>query len=296
MKMMLKSWIKSLVRGIFSIVPFRLATRLVMLFPFFARFLPPGRTLKFDKYLGDLSVKVDTTFPVEREMLSGAYDRDSVEVIRHYVHVGDYCMDIGANVGALTLLLAKLVRPSGRVYAFEPGPPTYKRLITNVGLNPELQHVVIPANIGLSDSAGELYWSEDMNNRGNAWLLGDSGTRVDVQTLDSYAAGKNLQRLDYVKIDVEGMELEVLKGGTTVISTFKPIIYFETLWGYRDIRGFDIFAEIETLLKAMGYNLYRFMAGGHLQPVTLDALPRNTLAIHVSDKHAISVVPQGADS
>ena len=90
-------------------------------------------------------------------MLSGEYDPETAHVMRTFVEPGDVCIDVGANVGAHVLLLAKLVAPTGRIYAFEPGPPIFERLKTNLALNPGLSGVVTPERLGISDTEGKLF-------------------------------------------------------------------------------------------------------------------------------------------
>ena len=116
------------------------------------------------------------------------------------------------------LLMAKLVGPAGRVLAVEPGPPYVERLRANLALNASLSDRVAVHNVGLSDAPGMLHWRPDPNNPFNAGLSAahpDSvpgEVAVPVTTLDALVASRELDRLDFIKIDVEGMELEVMRG------------------------------------------------------------------------------------
>lgn len=129
------------------------------------RFLiPPNKELVYDRYLGDLRVNINTLYPVELEMLTGEYDPCTSRVIRRFLQKGDVAADIGANVGALTMLMAKLVGKDGIVLAVEPGPPIFSRLVNNLEWNPTIKSRVRTLQLGLSDSKGELYWHEDQKN------------------------------------------------------------------------------------------------------------------------------------
>jgi FkbM family methyltransferase len=251
---------------------------LLAMFPPLQACLHPETTIKARRYLGEFTVMVRTLYPIEREMLSGIYDPVTTGIIRRYVKPGDVCADIGANVGALSLAMAQQAGPTGTVYAFEPGPMLYERLQTNIRLN----HVrcIVPIQQGLSDRRGVLHWAEDMNNRGNADLLGTSGIPVSVLTLDEFCQERGVTRLDFIKVDVEGMELEVLKGASSVLSTIRPVLYFETHPGFLTSLGPDAFWKIERLLKEAQYPLYKVSRDGSLiMPTTADDLSLNTLAL-----------------
>ena len=136
--------------------------------------LPPNAEIEFSRYLGDIRVNVNTIYPVELEMLTGQYDPISSAVIRRFLTAGAFAVDIGANVGALTLLMAKIVK-SGQVIAIEPGPPICERLRSNLRLNPDLAKNVRVFQVGAADKAGTLMWSENQSYRGNAGLWPVSG-------------------------------------------------------------------------------------------------------------------------
>lgn len=241
--------------------------------------LPEGRNYLVRNYLGNLCVLIDPVYPIEREMATGTYDRRSLAVIRHFVKKGAVCFDIGANVGALSLAMAQAGAEG--VYAFEPGPTILKRLEANIHLNPSLSHVIHPIPLGLAEKPGTLYWFEDLNNRGNAGLTSekrDDTIAVEVDTVDRFVSKHPIPRLDFVKIDVEGMELEVIQGGLNTWARFRPVLYFETLREFEAIRRRPLFAEIEKILSQIDYGLAKF-EHGCIVPTTSSDLPFNTLAL-----------------
>ena len=263
-----------------SAVPLRLRVWLTKrLFPQLRRYLPHGREIAVDDYLGELRVVLDMTYPIEREMLVNWYEPDAVAVIDALVGEGDVCVDIGANVGALTLAMARRVGASGKVYAFEPGPLTYPRLTRNLELNPSIRGRVVPLQLGVADTPGTLYWNEEPDNRGNATLLRPSGAPVRVVSIDGFFADTPVQRLRFVKIDVEGMEYEVLSGGRSTWRAHQPLIYFETLRDFESARGLPLFDRIEVLLRELGYALFRVDAERRLRAVTASTVEMYTLAV-----------------
>lgn len=245
------------------------------------RFLiPPGREFVYPKYLGHLSVCVNTRYPIEVEMATGTYDPRTSAIIRRFVGAEDVVMDVGANVGALTLLMAT-VAPQGKVVAIEPGAVTCSRLRQNLVLNPPLKDTVEVLQIGLADQAGELFWEEDPNVQGNAGLLGATGEAVEVRTLDGVLQDLGIHRLDFLKIDVEGMEYEVLQGALASIQQYRPLIYYETLESFREIRGFDLYGHIYKLLSSLNYQHFCVRSQGEISAVRdlKKITSPNTLAI-----------------
>lgn len=242
--------------------------------------LPAGQQFVYDQYLGQFKVNIDTTYPIEVEMATGSYDLKTSAIIRKFVAPGDTVMDIGANVGALTLMMAQVAN-RGKVIAIEPGIATFNRLKANLDLNPALHDLVDAYQLGIADEPGTLYWQADANVPGNAGLFSQGGLAVRVESLDQFVDQLSLERLNFVKIDVEGMELEVIKGGMEAIAKFRPLLYYETLEAFRINRGFDIYNQIFSLLKDLGYQQFAIAKNAQLFEVpNLDHLASpNTLAI-----------------
>ena len=228
---------------------------------------PPGQSFVFSEYHSGIKVNVDTRFKVERIMWSGIYERPLMRYLDTLDMRGWTCMDIGANVGAVALVLARKVGGAGRVFAFEPGGPNLQRLRNNFGLNPGLASVteIVPSCVG--SSCTELWWSEEEGNPGNA-SLGVSGSHsVPVTTVDDFVRERSIARVDFMKVDVEGMELEVFQGARESLMRFRPILYYETLSRYSDAQGGGNFNKLDSFLSGeCGYTLQRLNCDGRLQP------------------------------
>src|SRR5262249_14672098 len=161
----------------------------------------------------------------------GSYEPEVRDQMRRRLTPGDVAVDVGANVGWHTLLMATLVGPSGRVYAFEPNASTRERLVRAVEAN-QLVNVVIDPR-AVSDRPGAAAF--EAPPAGHVWdgtgRLGNGaapGTpRVDRVTLDAFVAEAGIGRLSLVKIDVEGWELPVLRGARGVLDALRPAILFE---------------------------------------------------------------------
>jgi FkbM family methyltransferase len=251
--------------------------------------VPPGRSLRWSRYLGDVVVWIDSANAIERKMLCG-YEASVLRAVERFVAPGSYCIDVGANVGPVTLALARQVGSSGRVLAIEPGPPYVARLRRNLQANPRLKDRVVILQAGISETGGSLLWRPDPLHPFNAGLSHVHATSVPgevlvpVTTLDAAVAQQGWGRVDFIKIDVEGMELEVLRGARGTLGSLRPVVLFETLEMFRSwhsaVNGIaDVFAEIERFLRGLNYRLCDLRPDGTLQEVTAAALPDNTLAM-----------------
>ncbi len=244
--------------------------------------LPEGRRFRMDWYLGDVKADIDTTYVIERAMLSGRYDPLTVAIVRAFVKPGDVCMDVGANVGAIAFAIAKATGPMGRVFSFEPGDLTHNRLLANLALNPEHTAAIVPLRMGLSDKEGTLYWHEHEAARGNANLSDkvlNDGSRVPVTTVDIFFARNPIVKLDFVKIDVESMEYEVILGGMRTWEKHKPVLYYETLPAFEAYRGKPVFKMIEDNLRGLGYRFFKIEGFGKWRETSYPDLSANTLAL-----------------
>jgi FkbM family methyltransferase len=276
----LKSELRKLVEFFLPYFPNAFRNRLIRKRPYMAMSLPSGFQLKWPYYLEDVTVVIDPGNEIENQMIHGDYQSEVSRVVRRYVKPGDHCIDVGANTGPVTLLLAKVASPTGKVLSFEPGPPYYTRLRKNLDLNPRLNRIVTTVNMGVSNVEGELLWAADRDHPWNAGLLGvTEGISVPVTTLDRWVDQCGWSKLDFIKIDVEGMELEVFKGSQKTLEKFRPIVLFETMELFRESRGFDVFLEIEKLLEGLNYKLYELTDSNQVVEVNSRRLPDNTLAL-----------------
>jgi FkbM family methyltransferase len=271
------------------LLPSWLLTRAVRVRPSLLERVPPGRSFRWPNYLGDVVVWIDPANAIEQKMIRG-YEASVLRAVERFVSAGSYCIDVGANVGPVTLALARRVDASGRVLAIEPGPPYVARLRRNLQSNPRLADRVVIRQAGISDAEGSLLWRPDPNHPFNAGLSQVHRTAVPgevavpVTTLDAAVAQQGWERVDFIKIDGEGMELEVLRGAQGTLKSLRPVVLFETLEifrpGHLAINGVaDVFAEIEAFLRGLNYRLCDLLKDGSLKDVTSASLPDNTLAI-----------------
>jgi FkbM family methyltransferase len=148
-------------------------------------------------------------------------------ICRRLVQEGDTVLDIGANIGLMTLLLARLTGPSGTVIAWEPNPALFDRLQWAVRENGR-SHVAV-RNEALGDKPGTLELRVPRHNQGNGSLtryrndLNSDVFNVSVTTLDASLS----QPVHFIKLDVEGFEPQVLRGATRILRESRPLILIE---------------------------------------------------------------------
>lgn len=156
----------------------------------------------------------------------GEFSEGESAMFAQLVGAGHVVVEAGANIGAHTVHLARLVGERGAVFAFEPQRIVFQTLCTNLALN-QLVNVVARQQ-GLGRQAGEMVLPNVdprvENNFGGLSLLTEGpGERVGIVTIDSL----ELSRCDLIKVDVEGMEEEVIAGAEQTIAKFRPVLYLE---------------------------------------------------------------------
>jgi FkbM family methyltransferase len=157
----------------------------------------------------------------------GEYGELEAQMLRRLCPSAAVVVEIGANIGALTLVLARCAGAEGFVYAYEPQRVVFQTLCANLAVNSVTNVDARPAAAG-ADNGFALLPDLDYASAGNfgGVALGDfsSGRKVRKVRLDD---DLQLERLDLIKIDVEGMELDVLKGAHRLISSLQPVLYVE---------------------------------------------------------------------
>jgi FkbM family methyltransferase len=161
------------------------------------------------------------------------------------------------------LLFSNIVGRHGQVHAFEPVPPTFGKLSSYVRDRQHYSNIFLK-NVALSDSIGSasMYTpgSDDRQSSLEVHAFGSWSSNPDIvtwevitTTLDSYVEEKSLEHLDFLKVDTEGAELLILKGGCEAIERFKPLIYVEMCnqW-FKDFQYSG--SDLVEILKSLGYD------------------------------------------
>lgn len=177
-------------------------------------------------------------------------------------------LDVGANIGTVALR-ASSIATRGSVYAFEPGATNYAALQQNIALNKLTNIVVINKALGAVAGQSRLFTVNRFNAGMNRILPSDDDFKgfevVGVSTLDDEVLHLGLERIDLIKIDVEGYELNVLKGARNVLERFRPMVVVEVIDANLRANGHRA-AELIDFLTALGYYFIDLKSGATLRP------------------------------
>ena len=197
--------------------------------------------------------------------LLGAFEHDLIRSYQRLIQPGATVLDIGANIGAHTLRLAQHVGPNGRVVAIEATEYACTKLRRNLSLNPEMERRVTIAHSMLVadgdtpiETAIHSSWPLAGDEKTHDVLCGAlkavSGARI--VTLDILIKELGLVSVDWIKLDVDGHELPVLRGARECLAKYKPGIFMELApYCYADEPAG--FSELVNLLTNAGYVFFR---------------------------------------
>lgn len=201
-----------------------------------AKLIPPNYLYKLNTFrkctINGIHFNVDISDTVGHSNYY-ALEEAAQKKLFDFVKPGMTVIDIGANIGATTLNIAKRISPDGNIYSFEPSPYNYQQALANISLNNFSNIHLI--NLGLGDEKTTAFlWDVNSNNRGMQRLLKDTGknisyekTSVDVDTLDNSMETFGIPKPSLIKIDVEGYEFKVLQGGMRTILKYAPSLFIE---------------------------------------------------------------------
>lgn len=202
----------------------------------------------------------------------GAHDWAPIFVLEKIVQKGNTVIDIGANQGEYSLWAARKVGTSGKVISFEPMDQLFDVLKENMSLNPAYRNVFIPLKKGLSDAKGKLQlFGKPGDNEGvNTMFPTESHTvliqEIELETLDQELSSMAIEKVDFIKLDVEGAELQVLKGSKETIQKYKPKWMIE-INEEACIAGGYLPQDILDYLSAFGYEFQKIGLRGSLTKI-----------------------------
>jgi len=159
--------------------------------------------------------------------------KNSIKLIKRYKRKDAKCIviDIGTNFGYLSLVWANTIANRGKVYSFEPHPDMFKSFSKSIEVN-QLQQIINAQNIALGETTGtiELNLAHTSANVLELSSIREKNNKLQapVASLDDFSEDFNIENCDLIKIDVDGIELSILKGAQDFIKRFKPILIVET--------------------------------------------------------------------
>lgn len=183
------------------------------------------------------------------------HEKGTESLLHYALRRGDTFIDVGANVGFYTRMASILVGDSGKVFAFEPLPSAFRLLKMNAA---GLTNVIVDAS-AIGDRDGEADFCVRPEGDTSSLLPDGSGSnvKVSITTLDSrlLQADAAPKSVDFIKIDVEGAELNVLRGAAKTIKKYRPLVYLEFLPLYADRYGFG-YEDFLEFFAPQGYSVH----------------------------------------
>jgi FkbM family methyltransferase len=206
----------------------------------------------------------DASFVGWQEMVNGIFDSFIYKELADADLTGAVVWDIGAHFGYHSFSFASLVGDSGHVYSFEPNPFNGKRFKMHVDKNPMQAKRITLSPIALSDANGQtmFVFSEDVDGSSSSGshlesaivpLAADTYAAfkhetVECLTIDSFIATKGARSPQFMKIDVEGAEMMVLRGGKEFFAHYRPVIFME-------VHNISLMYAVHALLIGLGYSV-----------------------------------------
>lgn len=193
--------------------------------------------------------------------LFGGFEREVSKAYEKIITPGAIILDIGANIGAHTLPMASLAGAAGQVHAFEPTEYAIGKMRANLSLNPNLKgplhlhHSLLTNTTTPADIPESLPSSWNLSTKETAAAHPQHGGTfkslgaISVTTIDAFAAKNLLNRIDLIKLDVDGNEWSILQGGSGTIARLKPPILMEFAIDY-DTASFE---EMLQYFRDLGY-------------------------------------------
>lgn len=202
---------------------------------------------------------------------------DEIRGLPDLVRPGDVCIDIGAEYGLYTMVMAACAGPHGRVHSIEPQPGAFRFLDTCVGLvgarhsirthrhalgeRREPGRMSVPRRYGLPVH-GRGFLTVGANQPGPNAVEFRAARSIEVRviTLDDFCTQQRIDRLDFIKADVEGAELQVLRGGETMLAAHRPVLQLEIQQPHIAKYGVDA-ADVVDMLRDLRYTMHAWRDG-----------------------------------
>ena len=205
----------------------------------------------------DMKLYLDPISYVDAMILQhNIWEKESVHIVQLLVKESDVVLDVGANFGYYSLLFSKLVGLKGMVIASEPTVFFRERLNTHIKTNAVTNVKVLP--FGFSDKDDTLDIKIDASTatmhmpETDSFLISET---IELITLDKHVKENKIEKLDFIKVDIDGHEPQFLKGAAQTISQFKPDILLEINPINYYLAGVAIW-DFYDQIKSLGYNIF----------------------------------------
>jgi len=218
---------------------------------------PPLPTGMVEVQRQGMHLQLDMNTWLGREMYrTGVFEPLTLKWMDQLIQPGMNVLDVGANIGYFTTIMAQRVAPGGHVWAFEPTQHYGQRVNWHLQHNGVAEHVTL-LPIALSDAPGSLDIAIGDSSATIHPLAEDQRLQsetITLRPLDDVVDELDLPKIDFVKVDVDGHEPKVLAGGERFFRTHRPTLLIEFFQGNLDAAGSDV-RELRDQVEALGYQL-----------------------------------------
>ena len=203
-------------------------------------------------------------------VMEGTFETAELRFVDGFLRPGMTVLDVGGHHGLYTLLASTRVGNAGRVIAFEPSSRERAILAKHVRINRRKNVTIEKMAVGSERGRGELFVVEGAEDGCHSLRPPNTESRshkgeVEVTSIDEYLVAKNISRVDFLKLDIEGGELDALKGARGLLSNgVRPVVLAEVYdirtepWGYKS-------KEIVRFMEELGYRWNTIKEGGQLE-------------------------------
>lgn len=284
----MRSLLASLLRLVLHLYPFERGKFRILSNIFLPLLAPKPGLSSVTKLRYGLRMKIDPSEFLQAHLyLFGSYELPTIRHIRSYLTPGAVCADVGAQMGYLSLAMATSAGRTTVVHSFEPEDANAARFRENMALN-DIQNVHLHRE-AISNVEGmlQLFLSKTDNAGTHSTLYNErtvteKSIQIPATTLDAFARHHALQRLDLVKVDVEGAEFEVIQGADYVLRTFRPRVILELCDRLQVERGLSS-RQIKEYMIERNYSVYTIADDGTPVPSGLDDPHINDNVLFIPD-------------
>jgi len=256
-----------------------------------------GNTPRFVQFRNkdDIIFDLDVHECVQKAIFCFHYfEPEDVAVFRTFIKPNSIVLDVGANIGQYALLASKLMGETGQVYAFEPSPEVYPKLQHHVQLNEFSNIEVITCAVAAKSGSMEFYPANEQGNQGvgslipaddyRAQIRSTASIDVDVVSLDAFCESRDITHVDMLKIDVEGFDLEVLKGAEALMKNNPNLVIMSEVEPINLAQLGATAADFYGFMKERGFHAWYAERNGKLKRLKGESPPYhpNVFFLHES--------------
>ena len=210
-----------------------------------------GENHRFCSITDNFKIEINLTDSSENYLWFGCKPKDIISFLSSNLRPDSVFVDCGANIGIWTIIALESIKSAGTVHSFEPNPKLCKRLQKNLDYNKISQQCTLHEVALSSDSKIVFLYLDEINHQMGT-LRGGENEKNKIQILTKPLDSFNLNRIDGMKIDVEGHESQVIKGGMESISFHKPWLVIELNNSFHKIQNITQW-EVYRILTDIGY-------------------------------------------